>query len=165
MLKGKEVTLTDMLYCRERRASLQTELIQTYHCPVLSFCMNIPGPVKTTEQIQQAFEQGVNELIRQFEAKQIPVLYKIAFHETTGDELLWAVNYPASELKEITVSIEENHPRGRLFDMDVIDVDGKKISRGTYRKCLICGCQAQECASSRRHTVAQMQEAIQLLLQ
>lgn len=165
MLKGKEVVLTDMLRCRERRAALQTELIQTYHCPVLSFCMNIPGPVKTTEQIRQAFEQGANELLKQFTSKQISVLHKIVFHETTGDELLWAVNYPAAELKEIATYIEENHPLGRLFDMDVIDIDGKKLSRGTYRKCLICGCQAQECASSRRHTIAQMQEAIQLLLQ
>ena len=43
-MQGYEVTLPEMLACREHRALLQQELIARYHCPVISFCMNIPGP-------------------------------------------------------------------------------------------------------------------------
>ena len=44
-MKGQKVVLTDMLACRERRVNIQNEYIQRYHCPVISFCMNIPGPI------------------------------------------------------------------------------------------------------------------------
>ena len=50
-MKGQEVVLTDMLACRERRVNIQNEYIQRYHCPVISFCMNIPGPIKTNERL------------------------------------------------------------------------------------------------------------------
>ena len=61
--------------------------------------------------------------------------------------------------------IEETHPIGRLFDMDVIDTDGQKLSRPSYRKCIICGCQAQECARTRNHTVEEMQAKIEEMLE
>ena len=46
-MNGINVTITDMMNCRDRRVSIQNELISKYDKPVLSFCMNIPGPVKT----------------------------------------------------------------------------------------------------------------------
>jgi holo-ACP synthase len=49
--------------------------------------------------------------------------------------------------------------------MDVINTDGTKLSRPVYRKCLICGKQAQECARSRTHTVKELQDAVDDLLQ
>ena len=61
-MKGQEVVLTDMLACRERRVNIQNEYIQRYHCPVISFCMNIPGPIKTNEQIKKAFLSGKEAL-------------------------------------------------------------------------------------------------------
>ena len=51
---------------------------------------------------------------------------------------------------------------GRLFDMDVLCPDGKKVDRQELgregRKCLICGGPAQVCARSRAHTVSELQE-------
>ena len=50
-MSGEEVTLIQMLDCRERRSHFQKELLKKYHCPVISFCMNIPGPIKTNKSI------------------------------------------------------------------------------------------------------------------
>lgn len=163
-MKGITVTLTDMLACRERRACLQKELIEKYRCPILSFSMNIPGPIKTTPDIQRAFEAGKQVLFAQLDRHGLPILSQKEFHEATGDELLWAVKGSAEKIKEITTEIEETHPLGRLFDMDIIGTNGEKLSRGTWRTCLICGCQAQECARSRRHTIAEMQAKIDEML-
>ena len=138
-MQGEQVVLTDMLQCRERRAQIQDTFIEQYHCPVISFCMNIPGPVKTNEQIRTAFD--------------------------SGDELLLAIDCPAEKIKNLTTEIEETHPIGRLFDIDVIDTDGQKLSRPSYRKCIICGCQAQECARTRKHTVEEMQAKIEEMLE
>ena len=57
-MEGQEVVLTDMLACRERRVNTQNAYIQKYHCPVISFCMNIPGPIKTNDKIKKAFLSG-----------------------------------------------------------------------------------------------------------
>ena len=88
----------------------------------------------------------------------------VEIHEKTGDELLLAIDCPAEKIKNLTTEIEETHPIGRLFDMDVIDTDGQKLSRPSYRKCIICGCQAQECARTRKHTVEEMQAKIEEML-
>ena len=66
-MQGEQVVLTDMLQCRERRAQIQDTFIEQYHCPVISFCMNIPGPVKTNEQIRTAFDSGKNTLLLKLE--------------------------------------------------------------------------------------------------
>lgn len=163
-MEKQEVTITDMMKCRERRVQIQSEYISRYHKPVISFCMNIPGPVKTGDLIKNGFEQGCKELLSELEHNGITVLKSRVFHDITGDEMFLCVSAPAEKIKDITQKIEEEHPYGRLFDMDVIDITGEKLSRPSYRKCLICGCQAQECARSRKHTVQEMQEKITEIL-
>ena len=163
-MEGQEVVLTDMLDCRERRVNTQNAYIQKYHCPVISFCMNIPGPIKTNDKIKKAFLSGKEALFDALQKENILVLAQIEFDDKTGNEIILAVDYPADKIKKLTTEIEETHLFGRLFDMDVIRTDGEKLSRGVYRKCLICGCQAQECARSRKHTVAEMQAKIEEML-
>ena len=82
------------------------------------------------------------------------ILDALETHEDTGDELLLSIG-----------NIEDSSPVGRLYDIDIIDTDGHKLSRSHYRKCLICSKQAQECARSRTHTVSEMQDAVEKLLQ
>ena len=45
-----------------------------------------------------------------------------------------AIDCPAEKIKILTTEIEETHPIGRLFDMDVIDTGGQKLSRPSYRR-------------------------------
>lgn len=163
-MEGTKITLQEMMDCREQRVKQQKELLEKYSLPMLSFCMNIPGPVKTTEDIRKAFELGKKEIFSVLEEKGIPLYEKIEVHKTTGDELLLVFDASASEVKTWMMNIEEKHPLGRLFDIDILDEEGKKISRHGFCKCLICNCQAQECARTRRHTVEEMQKKIQELM-
>lgn len=164
-MNGIEVQLIDMLLRREQRAITQNTLIHEYSCPVISFCMNIPGPIKTNEKIRAAFEEGKSELLTALALEHAEILQSEETHENTGDELILAVHSSAIGIKELTTQIEEHHPLGRLFDMDVIDEQGNKLSRPVYRKCLICARQAQECARARTHSVAEMQKAIDTMLE
>ena len=122
-MNGINVTITDMMNCRDRRVSIQNELISKY---------------------------DKAELLKALSAHNITILHTEEFHEPSGDELIMALDAPAEDIKTLATEIEESHPLGRLFDMDVIGTDSMKLSRGTYRKCIICGCQAQECARSRK---------------
>lgn len=165
MLEGIAVSLIDMMNCRERRANIQTDFVQKFNCPVISFCLNIPGPIKTNPQIQELFSLGKESIIEFLSLKSISINKQLEFHDITGDELLISVNENANILKTAMTHIEESHPLGRLFDIDIIDINNKKISRPSYRKCLICNKQAQECARSRAHSIEEMQNKINELLQ
>lgn len=160
MLIGNTVSLEEMLSCRERRAACQQHFLSAYHCPVISYCLNIPGPVKTNPELLKVFEIGKDEIIALLHQTQIPVIDLVIFNDKTGDELIACVDGSAQTIKKRTTIIEESHPLGRLFDIDVIDVNGEKLSRDGYRKCLLCDQQAQECARERRHTVEEMQSCI-----
>jgi len=163
-MTSETVNVMDMALRREARANAQQALIETYHEPVVSFCMNIPGPVKTNELIRRAFEEGQMLLLERLAGAGLEVLEAQEIHEKTGDELLLSVAGEAEAIKEITLRIENEHPLGRLFDMDVIGTDGVKLSRERYRTCLICGRQAQDCASSRRHSAAELFAKIEEIL-
>ncbi len=166
MLHGETVVLTDMLDCRERRSLKQNEYQNKYHTTVISFCMNIPGPIKTNPDITRVFQSGVQEILRFLQNSGIQILESIEYNEKTGNELLLAVDCTDSEhIKNAMTHIEETHPLGRLFDIDVLNPDGVKMSRNIFRKCFICNCQAQECASARKHSVPEMQEYIDSKIQ
>lgn len=163
-MEGKEIVLEEMLVFREKRALLQKKLLEDAGSPVISYSMNIPGPIKTNSRIRKAFDLGKQELLTQLREHGIRCGQAVEIHEDCGDELLFSVQADPETVKDITTSVEESHPLGRLFDMDVINKDGMKLSRPVYRKCLICDRQAQECARSRTHSVKEMQDAIDHLM-
>ena len=58
----REVTLEEMLAAREERARCQWELLRSTGTPVISFCMNIAGPVKSGPAIRRGFREGLMRL-------------------------------------------------------------------------------------------------------
>ena len=164
-MTGNEITLPQMLARREARAVKQAEFLAEYESPLVSFSMNIPGPVKTNALIRQAFDIGEILLLEGLARSSAKILAADEIHQDTGDELLLAVsNITPESLKDLAVNIETFSPVGRLFDIDIIDEHGRKLSRQDFRKCLICGKQAQDCARSRTHSVSDLQEAVTRLL-
>lgn len=151
------VDLPKMLAVRERRAMRQRELLETYRLPLISFTMNIAGPVKNSPIIRQGFRLGVKLLSLQLARLKAAVLFSEETDEDTGCEGLYVVNLSPKELKNLTCSIEDGAELGRLFDLDVIAPDGTKLDRKEPRTCIICGAPAKECARSRTHTVGELQ--------
>ena len=164
-MTGNTVDLEHMLARREARVIEQQNFLQAHHSTLISFSMNIPGPIKTNTLIRKAFILGRDSLLSQLEKAGAKILQTSEIHEDTGDELLLSVGNVTPEiLKDIAVSIEDTSELGRLYDIDVIAPDGQKLSRPHFRKCLICSKQAQECARSRTHSVSEMQKAVENIL-
>ena len=151
----KEVTLTEILEARERRAERQRELISG-GSSVISFTMNIAGPRKVSPLIRRAFFEGVRALDEALSP--LPVLSREVLEESTGFEAFYAVRHYPEELKKICVDIETGTPVGRLFDMDVINDKGEKLSRDGLRRCIICDAVGLACARSRAHSVKELWE-------
>lgn len=165
MMIGESVLLKDMLECRENRVKLQTKYRLYFQKPIISFCMNIPGPIKTTTKIQKAFDIGCKEIEETLQATKIKILDSTRIHRITGDEWILCAEGDATKIKTFMSNIEDLHPLGRLFDIDVIDINGEKLSRTAFRKCLICNEQAQVCGHFRKHSILELQNKIEDILQ
>lgn len=164
MLHGDAVELEEMLQCRERRSYVQSIYLAKYHSPVLSFSMNIPGPVKVTDELHRIFKEARALIFDLLEQPSYAIFDALEINEKTGDELIICFSGDAKELKKLTTNFEDTHPLGRLFDIDIIGTNGLKLSRAVYRTCLICDRQAQACAHSRRHSIKEMQNIIEAML-
>ncbi len=155
-----EVSLTEMLEAREKRAWRQRELLkrgQTMVC----FTMNIAGPIKNSPLIGSGYDLGKRLLLGQLDVAGVAVSDFEEVREKTGNECILLVDAEPLAVKAITAELEDCAPIGRLFDMDVLRPDGSKVERQELglpgRRCLLCGESAQVCARSRKHSVAELQ--------
>ena len=157
----QEVSLIQMLDARERRVWHQQELLEAYGKPLVCFTMNIAGPVKDSPLIRRGFARGRQLLERQFLRCGIKPLKIDLSKAVTGPEAFYVLDAEPLTIKKLTTLVEDASPLGRLFDMDVLRPDGKKVDREELhlegRKCLICGGPAKVCSSRRVHPVAELQ--------
>ncbi len=158
-----EVSLSQILNARDNRVQLQTELIGAYNVPVISFTMNIAGPVKNSPLIERAFKTGIKKITDSICGEDI-ISQSISILDT-GCEAIFCVNMTAAELKKICETIENATPLGRLFDMDVIDTNGQKLSRADIRGCIVCGASGRGCAAGRLHSVKELAKVTNKIIQ
>jgi len=176
---GEEVELPRMLDARERRVILQNNLLSGYGKPLISFTLNIPGPVKVLPLVPEAFACGLSMIEEAITEHGFSILHQELRLDATGLESFWAVEAETRDLKAAMVSIEDGTPLGRLFDIDIIvpgvekaseltASGGRKVSREELglppRTCLICGQPAHACARSRNHPVPELVDKINCIL-
>lgn len=164
----RPVSVEDMMEARERRARLQEQLILTYQVPVVSFTLNIPGPVKILPGTEEFFRRGSKSVRQALKQASVPILFETQLRKHTGLELFLCADAEPEELKQITSSLEEETAGGRLYDIDIIRTDKSKVSREDIglpgRRCLLCGEPAHACSRSRKHTVEDLVSHIQQLM-
>ena len=158
-----EVSLQEILSAREDRVRQQQRLLAEYGVPLICFTMNIPGPVKDTPLIRRGFQAGVDQLEKAIPQEKILCCH--IWEQPVGCTAFYAVAMAAGELKVLCTDIEETHPLGRLFDMDVLDTDGRKLERKTERCCMVCGAPGRTCAARRLHPVETLQAVTRRMLE
>ena len=162
-----EHTLLEILQAREQRAQRQQELLLQFSVPLICFTLNIPGPEKDYPLAQKGFQLGCRLLKEQLK------LWNIVHFEqrrtAAGWEAFFCVDADGKALKEVTVFLEDKTPGGRVFDMDVLTPEGKKLERESVgaarRKCLICENDAAVCGRSRSHSLADLCKKTDALLE
>lgn len=105
------ITLEDILRAHDTRADAQRRLLRTYRLPLVSFTMNIAGPVKSTPLIALAFDTGLEAL---YDALGQPMAAEI-IRPATGCEALLVYDRPAAELKAACLVLETATPVGRCM--------------------------------------------------
>lgn len=157
----REVTLTEMLNAREARVYRQQALTVKFGLPVVSFSLNVAGPVKNTPLLRRVFCEGMSRLFDTLQANRVKVELCEESDQPTGCEAILVVRADACEIKRLCARLEDEDRLGRLFDMDVLTADGTRLDREALgyapRTCIICGKEGKGCASRRLHTVAELQ--------
>lgn len=155
-----EVSLTEMLEAREKRAWRQRKLLKLGRT-MICFTMNIAGPIKNSPLIGSGYDLGKRLLLGQLDVAGVAVSDFEEVREKTGNECILLTDAEPLAVKAITAELEDCAPIGRLFDMDVLRPDGSKVERQELglpgRRCLLCGESAQVCARSRKHSVEELQ--------
>ena len=161
-----EITLDALLQSRAARHALQQQLIQQHPGSTL-VCLTVvmPGSVKrnlysvvTAQAALTAMLDRLGEHVQATRARDLQ----------TGYEAYLISDLPALETKRVTCDIEDSHPLGRLFDIDVMDSDGNPINRQTVgcepRRCLLCHHEARWCMRNHSHSQEELMAHIQRLI-
>ena len=70
------VPLMEMLRAREARAMRQQQLLEEYQFPVISFCLNIAGPVKNSPVLRRTFQEGLERLACALLAGRLDIMHR-----------------------------------------------------------------------------------------
>lgn len=158
----EEITLTQLLDIREARVQRQKALLHTHGGCLVCLTLNIPGPRKVTAQTGRIFAMAMELVCARLKGLGCHDIPQQQVHTPAGSEGYFSVDLPPETLKAAMVEIEESSPVARLFDVDVLTADGKKVSREDLglpgRKCLLCNRDAPICARSRAHRLAELEE-------
>lgn len=165
IMDGPAVTQQALLHSRTHRSRRQLALLCSGCRSLISFTLNIPGEVKQFPLARAALEEGLHLLQTHFGTQ---ILQQEVIHPDTGSEGLLALSLPPHAVKGYTTALEEEHPLGRLFDLDVLGADGVPLSRTALglppRRCLLCSQPAKLCARGRTHSMETLRHCTAQLL-
>lgn len=131
-------------------------------------CLTVimPGSVKRNFQSLIIGGAAVKELINSLGEK---LVFTEVNDAPTGYEAYFIADVEPRMAKDITCRIEDTHPLGRLFDLDVILPGGEPMGRTTIgsqpRKCLLCENEARFCMRNHTHSPAQLQHKIDQMVE
>ena len=171
-MKNMPITLDELLASRDARHAMQQKLMAEHSGKTLG-CLTVvmPGSVKRNQQSLTVARAAVKAMRKAYnisddllpETELLTNELKAEAGEclverdlNTGYEAYLITPLPLLEAKRVAVDIEDTHPLGRLFDIDVIDAQGIPVSRdrvgGQPRRCLVCYHEARYCMRMRWHT-------------
>lgn len=164
MNKGTAVAPQALLDQREYRAE-ELERLSKVHpqATLLSFKLNIPGPIKTNDILKTVFEDGLLRI--QLSLPDLEII--TVSHAVTGPEAILRTAVHSELVKKTMVKLEESSPLARLYDIDV-HYGGIAWVRDELglppRSCLLCDKPAKVCGRMGTHTLEELLEAVERLI-
>ena len=152
------ISLDQLLASRDNRRNRQRYLLNKYPNQTL-VCMTVvmPGSEKRTHQSLIVAEAAKQQLQQAFDKH---IVTWEEYDLQTGYEVFFMTDMSAMDAKRCVCRIEETHPLGRLFDIDVIKDDGIPVSRSAVgqeeRRCLLCDHAARWCMRNNSHTLEEL---------
>lgn len=159
---GHQISVAQLLAAREQRASIQRMLINKYQLPMLSLTLVIPGKIKQSSAANFLFDEAMAVVLNSFSG----VIKKITRNLMTGPESFFIISNDAITQKKQCIELENTHPLGRLWDLDIIcptqmtAISRKQCGYGA-RGCLLCELPAKVCARHQIHDIKALLHVIE----
>jgi holo-ACP synthase len=160
LFAGVSVGLETMLQARDARVERRRRVLEKWQRPTISLSVVMPGPVKDCAASRYLRDIALDVLMPALDRNGWPAEICEILDEAAGPEAIVTVAANPIELKRATVSIEDTHPLGRLWDLDVEAPGTGAVSRHSLglpvRRCLVCSEPAHACARSRAHSLEEL---------
>ncbi|WP_413283217.1 citrate lyase holo-[acyl-carrier protein] synthase [Vibrio sp. MA40-2] len=162
---NRSVSLYDSYLCKETRLKKQQQLLKKYACPVITLKAHMPRELRRNTYVPSLITQGLESIQNTLSEHGMLCIASDEFQSAAGLEHYLAVQCrSASQLKKLMMNIENHHRLGQLLDINVMNSEGKTLSRGSCelsaRKCIICDKIAPVCAKNHRHSIKELDEKI-----
>ena len=162
-----EITLEQLLEARDRRYAKQLALVKEWPDKTLvSMTVVLPGPVKRDARSLKVAEAGVKAV-----QEMLSPVYRELFDRETGFEGYFIIDGSLLDVKKACCEIENEHPFGRLMDLDVLEPVGDTVvpvSRERVgeppRRCLLCDRPARECMRAHAHPFGEIVQTIDKII-
>lgn len=146
-----------ILKARENRWLYTNDLVEQYDMPVVTITLNIPGDDKSKEIYIYAHDAIVKDFMSYLSKNELSAIYYEKRIEEDGPEVFLIVDSNGGRLKELSVEFEENHPLGRIGDIDIKTKEKQLYSRKDLglqeRRCFLCDNPARKCILEGNHTL------------
>lgn len=153
-------TMIEILDSREARAKKQLELLERYPYTLISFTLNTPGSVKSSDLYTNIHKEGIHHLLKVLNSMKVDIIHIETLDKPTGREGFVSIDLDPGQAKKTVTEIEETHYLGRIFDFDVFDRNHNQINRPMLglrpRSCLLCSEQALTCIRMRNHSYEEL---------
>lgn len=162
LFDGPQARLDALLVAREARAERRAQALAQVGVAI-SISVVMPGPVKDCAFARDVARAADTALAHAFAARSWNARRPFAGVTAAGPEALWLVEGAGEDVKRATIAIEESHPLGRVFDLDVETTRGpipRAALGAPQRRCLVCGEPARVCARAQRHSLQDLREAM-----
>ena len=114
------VSPNEVLAAREARAELQGAALAKFARPLICLTLVMPGPAKNGCLSRRVMEIALEQTDALIGANRWSLLSREVCWRNAGPEAIYVLDEDAEVLKRATMHLEEHHPIGRLWDMDVI---------------------------------------------
>ncbi len=162
------VSLEALLAAKENRAARQADWLTHYQQPIISLTLVTPGAVKNSQRYRNTMGVALQMCDQLLWQNGWQVLDRQVLWLPTGPEAMWCVAHQAPEIKAHCAALEQTHPLGRLWDLDVICPQAGHVGRlslGRHmRRCLICDEPAHACSRSRKHPIDEVVACVEKMI-
>ncbi|RUT79584.1 triphosphoribosyl-dephospho-CoA synthase [Ancylomarina longa] len=160
-----DTVLQNILEAKEQRAKARQKFADQGNAS-LSFSLNIPGYPKSNSLFKHFFDSCLNDLKIFLLSYRINICEEeeINHEDCAGEFYLTPVlleGNEATDIKRITEIFEEEHPLGRLIDVDITDQKGNPVSSGKAKACYYCNSHpAVYCMRNQAHDLNELRQKI-----
>lgn len=140
---------------REEREAKERDLLLVHGGTLVTLRANYPGPDK-----RRPHTDLVVKILQEEVAKRISVNKMVSQRGLEGLLLHFLTEEEGLAVKRAMVKLEEEHPLGRLVDVDVRTAQGilhRQEVQAPLRRCYLCGERAMHCVRSEKHPLVDVQ--------